>query len=162
MVLQAQAQATALIQNANVPTSTPDQTAPSPTPRVSQTGTTLKGANTTLQATPAETPEVDQPNVELLGVSLGTESGLILVQFKAPPAVTRHWQQGNVYITDETTGAVYNEIPVVPIIGPLFARPLEADKIGYVMLVNLPIPLRSGALVTVNLGEYIFEHVSVK
>lgn len=162
MVLQAQAQATVLIQNANASASTPGQTVPSPTPGVLQTSITPEGVNTPLQATPAETPGVDQSDVKLLGVSLGTESGLILVQFKAPPAVTHHWLQGSVYVTDEATGALYNEIPVEPIIGPLFARPINASQIGYVMFVNLPIPLRSGELVTVNLGEYIFEHVSVK
>ena len=160
MVLQAQAQATILIQNANAPASTPDPTAPSPTPGFIQVPTT--DTNATLQAATPETQAVEESVVKLVGVSLGTESGLILVQFKAPPALTRRWQQGDVYVTDEATGAVYNEIPVMPIIGPLFARPNQAGQIGYVMLVNAPVPIKSGAQVTVNLGEYIFEHVPVK
>ncbi len=162
MVLQAQAQATMLIQDANVPASTPDQTAPSPTPGFIQVPPTPPGANATLQAPPPATQAVEELAVKLLGVSLGTESGLILVQFKAPPALTRHWQQGDVYVTDEATDAVYNEIPVMPVIGPLFARPNQAGQIGYVMFVNAPVPLQSGSYVTVTLGEYIFEHVLVK
>ena len=109
-----------------------------------------------------QTQAVEESEVKLLGVSLGTESGLILVQFKAPPALTRHWQQTDLYVIDESTGAVYNEVPVMPVIGPLFARPNQAGQIGYVMLVNAPVPLQSGALVIVYLGEYIFEHVQVK
>ncbi len=162
LVLQAKAQATVLIQNANTPTSTPEQTSPSFTPDFIQETTTSQGTNATLQAPTAETQTEEESKVILLGVSLGTESGLILVQFKAPPTVTRHWQQGNVYVTDEASGAVYNEIPVMPVIGPLFARPIEANQIGYVMFVNLPVPLQSGAKVTVKLGEYTFEHVVVK
>ncbi|MFZ0533012.1 MAG: hypothetical protein WAM09_07500 [Anaerolineales bacterium] len=162
MVLQAQAQATMLIQNANAPTSTPDQTAPSPTPGLIQLPTTPLSANATLQASTSGTPAVEESEVKLLGVSLGTESGLILVQFKAPPALARHWQQGDVYLIDEATGAVYNEIPVMPVIGPLFARPKQSGQIGYVMLVNAPVPLQSSSLVTVTLGESIFEHILVK
>jgi hypothetical protein len=160
MVLQAQAQATMLIQNANAPASAPDQTAPSPTPGLIQIPTT--DTNATPQAASPGTPAVEESEVKLLGVSLGTESGLLLVQFKAPPALARHWQQGDVYVIDEATGAVYNEIPVMPVIGPLFARPNQAGQIGYVMLVNAPVPLQSGSLVTVTLGESIFEHILVK
>ncbi|OGN90161.1 MAG: hypothetical protein A2Y88_10580 [Chloroflexi bacterium RBG_13_48_10] len=162
MVLQAQVQATLLIQNANAPASAPDQTAFSPSPGFIQVPTTPQGSNATLQAATPETQAVEEPKVKLLGVSLGTESGLILVQFKAPPALARHWQLADLYIIDEATGAVYNEVPVMPVIGPLFARPNQAGQIGYVMLVNAPVPLQSGAQVTVNLGEYIFEHVPVK
>ena len=153
MVLQAQAQATVLIHNANTPASTPG---------FIQVPTTSQGANATPQAATAETQTEDESEVRLLGVSLGTESGLILVQFKAPPALARHWQQGDVCVIDEATGAVYNEIPVAPVIGPLFGRPNQANQIGYVMFVNLPVPLQSGTQVTVKLGEYIFEHVPVK
>lgn len=162
MVLQAQAQATALIQNANVTVSTPGQIISSPTPYFIQVPATPQGASVTLQAATPATQVVEASKVELLGVSLGTESGLILVQFKAPPAVARRWQQGDVNVIDEATGAVYNEIPVMPIIGPLFARPKQAGQLGYVMFVNQPVPLQSGAKVTVKLGEYIFEHVPVK
>jgi hypothetical protein len=162
MVLQAQAQATILVQNANASAFTPKQLTLSPTLGYIQGSTTPQGTNITLETATPETQAVEEPEVKLLGVSLGTESGLILVQFKAPPAVTRQWQQGNVHVIDEATGADYYEIPVMPVIGPLFARPNQAGQLGYVMLVNAPVPLQAGAQVTVNLGEYSFEHVLVK
>jgi hypothetical protein len=39
---------------------------------------------------------------------------------------------------------------------------VEEGQVGYVMLVNAPVPLGSGSLVTVNLGEYTFEHIPVQ
>ncbi len=151
MVLQAQAQATVLIQNSNAPAST-----------LTQVPSTPQGANPTQQTVTSATQTVEESEVELLGVSLGTETGLILVQFKASPAQARRWQQGDVCVINEATGDVYDEIPVAPVIGPLFGRPNQANQIGYVMFVNLPVPLQSGTQVTVKLGDYIFEHVLVK
>jgi hypothetical protein len=96
---------------------------------------------------------------------VGTETGLILVQFKAPPAVARKWQQGMVYVVDEATGAKYNEIPVLPIVGPLFGRPKEAGQTGHVMFANAApgaAGLRRGSVVTVVLGAFKQEHVTVQ
>jgi len=175
MVLQAQIQATQLIQNANAPTATPVLPAPAsasaapatPIPKTGQqTATPLSAVSP--PPTPAQTvegesaAEEDESAVELVGVSVGTESGLIMVQFRAPPAVARQWQQGNVHLTDEASGAIYNEVPVAPIIGPLFARPKQAGQLGYVMFVNPGNSLREGALVTVVLGKFTQEHVTVK
>jgi len=184
MVLQAQVQATQLIQNASAPTATPVLPAPSPAPpftpmpNANQPTATPPSAVSprsdgaqaaaTLPPAPAQTAEgesaveEDESAVELVGVTLGTESGLIMVQFKAPPQVARQWQQGNVYLTDEATGTIYNEVPVAPIVGPLFARPKYAGQLGYVMFVNPGNSLREGALVTVVLGKYKQEHVTVK
>jgi hypothetical protein len=112
------------------------------------------------QVTPTQTPQGS--TVEVLGVGIGTEGNFIEVYFLAPPAVAGGWYQGNVSVTDETTGIVYNEIPVMPVIGPLFGKPVEDGQKGYVMLVNAPEPLQLGTLVTVKLGDYIFEHILVK
>jgi hypothetical protein len=100
--------------------------------------------------------------VELLGVGFAAEGGFIIVNFKAPPSITQTWWQGSVEVIDEASGTVYNEIPVLPVIGPLIGRPVEAGQLGYVMLTHNPPRLRPGVLVTVILGEYKFEHVKVE
>ena len=108
------------------------------------------------------TPVAVSGQVELLGVGFGAEGGFITVWFRAPSQVTQTWWQGKVSVTDEGNGAVYNEIPVMPVIGPLIGKPVEAGQMGYVMLVNAPPGLRSGAQVTVVLGDYRFEHITVQ
>ena len=163
MVLRAQAMATTLMQSAgaagatSAPTAMPLPTlksTPSPDSTALPTPSSLVGGGT---------PQgVATSQVRLVGVSVGTESDLILVQFKANPSVARKWQQGAVYVVDEATGAIYNEIPVLPVVGPLFGRPKDEDQIGYVMLVNAPSELRSGAIVTVVLGDFTQQHVTVQ
>ena len=64
-------------------------------------------------------------------------------------------------MTDESTQTVYDDIPVVPVLGALFGRPVEDGQIGYVMFANLP-PLAAGAQVTVVLGGFRQEHVRVQ
>jgi hypothetical protein len=76
--------------------------------------------------------------------------------------VAGSWYQGIVSVTDEGTGTVYNEVPVIPVVGPLFGKPVQDGQRGYVMFVNGPVPLQSGSLVTVTLGDYIFKHLLVK
>jgi hypothetical protein len=116
---------------------------------------------------PAGVPEIPSPTtrggtVELISVGIGGEGLFIQVYFLAPPAIVGSWYQGVVNVTDEASGTVYNEIPVLPVVGPLFGKPVEEGQVGYVMLVNAPVPLQAGATVTVTLGEYIFEHIQVK
>jgi hypothetical protein len=135
MVLQAQAQATAM-----VPRATPmPETEP----------------QDELEPTPLQT-------VEVMGVGFAGEGGMILVRFMAPPDVAEKWWQGSVSVADEASGIVYNEIPVMPKIGPLIGRPKFEGQPGYVMLVNPPPYLQPGAVVTVKLGNYSFEHVPVQ
>jgi hypothetical protein len=90
------------------------------------------------------------------------EGGLIMVRFKAPPKIAEQWWQGRVSVIDEATGKVYNEIPVTPLIGPLIGRPKIAGQSGYVMLVNAPLSLQPGSTVTVVLGNFQQEHVTVQ
>jgi hypothetical protein len=159
MVLRAQMQATAVMAQAlefdAKPTSEPtpaqqvvsgDQPVASPVP--------TEG----LQHTPE--PEVVQ-TVEVLQVGLAADGGFIIVRFMAPPAEAAKWWQGSVSVTDEGNGAVYNEIPLMPKVGLMIARPKVAGQGGYVLLVNAPPGLRSGALVTVVLGTHQFEHLPV-
>lgn len=160
LVLNAQRQATSLMAGptgqpvSQAATSTAALVLPVAPPEGGNTMTTEAGANST------PTPEAS--TVELLGVGIGAEGNFIEVYFLAPPQVAGTWYQGNVSVVDENTGTVYNEVPVIPVVGPLFGKPVEAGQMGYVMFVNAPTPLQSGAIVTVTLGEYVFEHVQVK
>jgi hypothetical protein len=100
--------------------------------------------------------------VELTGVGYAAEGAYIIVRFKAPPQVARRWMQGSVSVRDETTGRLYNEIPTMPLIGPLLGHPAKAGQPGYVMLVNTPPGLVPGSLVTVVLGDFKQEHVPIQ
>jgi hypothetical protein len=179
LVLQAQVEATALISAANAAgvASTPSPASkvsvppppgtrpPAATPESASATTTtaIPLASATGKPADGDTPETTNTGaVELLGVEIGGESGLILVQFKAPPSLARKWQQGSVYIVDEATGSVYNEIPVAPVVGPLFGRPKVVGQVGYVMFSNAPTALQPGSRVTVVLGDFKQEHITAK
>lgn len=163
LVLQAQAQATAMVIQANQPLPTPIPVA------------TWMAYVPAAPGAPAETseppenetqPELEQePNdtVEVLSVTTAAEGGFIMVRFRAPVKVVDRWWQGSVSIQEEEQdGTSYTEIPVMPKIGPLIGRPKQDGQAGYVMLVNTPPGLRAGALVTVILGDYRFEHIPVQ
>jgi hypothetical protein len=109
-----------------------------------------------------ETVPVASSTPEVLGVTLAIEDKYITILFDAPPKVAQEWGQGRVSVVDEATGTVYSEIPIIPNAGPLIAVPLEDWQVGHVALVNAPIPLSTGALVTVVLGEYRFEHLTIQ
>jgi hypothetical protein len=64
-------------------------------------------------------------------------------------------------VIDEATGTIYSGIPVAPIIGPLIAQPVHEGQIGYVMLTNDGSGIKSGSVVTVILGDFKQEHVTV-
>jgi hypothetical protein len=102
------------------------------------------------------------PDVEVLSVGFAGEGGYIHVQFRAPVEVAKRWNQGVISVIDQETGTAYTQIPVMPKIGALIGRPARNGQPGYVMLVNGPVPLRPGALVTVVLGGHTFEHVQVQ
>jgi len=159
LVLQAQAQATALARQAQTPESTVTPAAipvlPSLTPADGEPG---------VAATLTETWQAggDVSAVDLLSVGFAAEGGFVIVNYRALPQVAQTFWPGVLSVTDEASGTVFNEVPLMPLIGPLIARPVEAGQIGYVMLVHTPPVLRRGALVTVALGDYTFEHVPVE
>lgn len=185
MVLQARTMATALLERAGAAPPTPAPPGPArlpvitpvpdhpaqtpglsgeeeaqPSPVVPVTPSTGEAG----EAEPPTTPESEEAAtaVELLGIGFAADGGFIMVQFLAPPQVATNWWQGSISVTDEATGTVYNEIPVMPLIGPLIGKPVEAGQLGYAMLVNAPTPLKTGAVVTVVLGDYVFEHQTVQ
>jgi hypothetical protein len=160
LVMQAQLKATALIQRAGASPVKSDAAPPTPAPRATQAipVPSLPGAASPVPAA-TETASVSQ--VELLVVDFAADGRYIHVAFRAPPRVARQWRQGNVYVIDEATGTVFNEIPVAPIIGPLIAQPIHDGQIGYVILVNMPPGIHPGSSVTVVLGDFKQEHVTV-
>jgi hypothetical protein len=100
--------------------------------------------------------------VEVTKVGFAADSAYIMVEFKAPASVVRGWIQGLVYVVDEASGIKYEEIPVMPTIGPLISRPKEDGRPGFVMLVNTDASLKPGAVVTVVLGDFKQEHLVVQ
>lgn len=163
LVLQAQAQATAVVGKANNdsnPTPVPEATwmAYLPTAEV-----TDEVVIETQEAETQDVTEQDRANtVSVISVGMAGEGGFIMVRFYAPPKVAERWWQGSVSIQEEGDGTTYNEIPVMPKIGPLIGRPKQEGQMGYVFLVNMPPGLQSGDLVTVTLGDYQFEHIPVQ
>ncbi len=163
LVLQAQAQATALIQGAQggEPTFTAARTLPAALPTPIQAGEepTPLPDDQSPEATMGVTPTT---TVELLGVGFGAEGAFIIANYKAPPVVAQAFWPGVLSITDEASGTVFNEVPLMPLIGPLIARPVENGQPGYFMVVHAPAILHPGSLVTVKLADYTFEHVPVQ
>jgi len=166
LVLQAQAQATALIQQAQALESTPlpqvtlPPRLPTPTPGVPAAESPLPPTATEVGEA-AETAD-DAAAVELLGVGFGADGAFIVVNYRASPQVAQKFWPGVLSVTDEATGTVFNEVPVMPVIGPLIARPVEEGQPGYVMFVHAPPVLHSGSRVTVVLDTFRQEHVSVQ
>jgi hypothetical protein len=172
LMLQAQTEATALVQGA-LAQSAPGQgdgAAPAAAARIQPVLTPTPGPQA--EEEPAddiavETPEVSAGTgltgtVELLGVGFGAEGGFIVVNYLAPPKAAQAFWPGVLFVTDEATGTVFEEVPVMPVIGPLIARPIQQGQPGYVMLVHVPATLRSGSMVTVDLAGYKFEHVPMQ
>ncbi len=157
MVLQAQIQATAMIQSAGLPASAPTSTLTFQKTPENKSAILTPVSHEIL---PQESP--DTAEVKLLRVGFGAEGTYICVEFTAVPSLTRNWQQGNLSVTDEATGVVYDNIPVMPILGALLGRPKYAGQTGYVMFVNTPPGLKTGTLVTVVLGNFKQEHVVVQ
>lgn len=163
LVLRANATAAALTQLQPAETSAaPAATrAPQPSPAV-----TAAAVSTAVQAeeTAEEQAEVEEAAgaVVVVGVGFAADTGFIAVTFKAPKKISDTWSQGTVYVVDEATGDVYDDIPMMPILGPLLARPPRADQLGYVMFQNAGgRGIHSGDLVTVVLGDFKQEHVKV-
>jgi hypothetical protein len=160
LILQAHATAAALVQNLPLasPTSRPtavDGASATPASPAAPTPTAPS-----VSPTPVSTEQTEIP-VQLLSVSIGAENNYIVVSFKASPATCRNWTQGNVWVIDEASKIKYNNVPVMPIIGPLFARPKVAGQSGYVMFINTDGKVAPGAVVTVVLGDFVQEHVKV-
>jgi hypothetical protein len=166
IVLQAQATASAMVNRASgsqpalVATTPPATAIPAPSPTAHAATDASQPAAPATPVIVTSTPAITS-GVELLGVGFAADTGFIMVEFKADPWEARRWMQGTVYVVDESSGTIYNEIPVMPTVGPLLGRPKEPGQVGYVMLVNMQPGIRPGSIVTVVLGDFKQEHVTV-
>jgi len=174
LIMEARAQATALLQQAQSQPalSTVSETVtPTPMfttdPNAMPTQAVISPAPLDLSGTPTNVvmpaPVIaSQGDVDLINVTFAADSGFIMINFIAPPRLSSELYQGRISVTDEATGEVYDEIPVIPVIGPLIARPVQEGQRSYVMLVNRPPWLLPGALVTVIIADARFEHIPVE
>jgi hypothetical protein len=151
MVMEAQAMATALVEKANAPL-------PSPTPQV----TNIPEAQTTQAATLTPSPQPTSAGVQVVDVTTAAEGAYLMVEFRAPVRIAASWMEGTVYVIDENSGTIYNGIPSVGSIGPLFDRPKTDGRMGYIMFSNTPVPLGPGAMVTVVLGNFKQVHMKIQ
>jgi hypothetical protein len=105
--------------------------------------------------------EPDTDGITLNSVSMAQDGGWISVNFKGPAMLVQSWNQGKVFVIDEATGKSYSQIPVAPVIGPLFGKPRGDNQPAYVMLVNSDNGVKAGSVLTVVLGDYKRLHVKV-
>lgn len=159
IVRQAQTEAAALTQPtpaAPLPAAT---TALTPTPEARVTAR----PSATMASSVAELPAVSPTaSIRLVHVGFAANGEYIHVEYFAPPVLIAQWRQGLFSVIDETTGEVYNEVPVMPIVGPMIGRPVKPEQMAYVMLVNRLPRLTAGAKVTVVLDKFRFEHIVVE
>jgi hypothetical protein len=106
--------------------------------------------------------EPDPDGGRLVEISSAADGILVKVSFEAPVKLAQNWHQGSIYIIDEGSGKIYNNIPIAPIIGPLFSKPLRDGQQGYAMLSDPYSEIKSGSVVTAVLGNYKRLRVTVK
>jgi hypothetical protein len=142
----------------------------------SQTETTVQSATIVpnLPATPLDSvdlskyisvqSEPDPDGAQLFAVSFGADGVYIDVSYTSPPELAAKWIQGDIFVVDEKSGTVFSQTALVPVIGWLFQRPVEKGQYASVMLVNSyhGFQIKSGSVVTVVMGRYKREHVTVK
>ena len=106
--------------------------------------------------------EPDADGVSLSDIGTAEDGAMIIIHFTGPAKLIQSWNQGSIYLVDEATGTAFNQIPVAPVIGPLFGKPQKDGQSGYVMLSNPGNGIKPGSVVTAVLGKYKREHVTVK
>ncbi len=162
ILLRAQATAAVLVQMGH-PTGAGTRTQPAAPPVAPTTLPVATGHAASADATQTPGAEASPAPPRLLGVTFAADGGMLIVHYMASPALARTWQPGNVMVIDEATGFKYSQVPVMPVIGPLIAHPVQEGQPGYVMFVNPPANLlQAGASVTVIFGEFKQEHVVVQ
>lgn len=165
------ARATAIIKQAQVEAAALSQ----PTPVVAEmvpsppAGTATLAVTATLVPTATVAPSGAQmpapsptASIRLVRVGFAANGEYIHVEYFAPPVLISQWRQGLFSVIDEATGEVYNEVPLMPIVGPMIGRPVRPEQMAYVMLVNRVPLLQPGAMVTVVLDKFRFEHIVVE
>lgn len=100
--------------------------------------------------------------IRILSVGFAADGGIIMVSFTCDPKETTRIYQGTVSVVDEGTGATFNEIMVLPKIGPLIGRPKRPGQKGFVMVVNPGRRLKPGDTVTVTIAGVTKKHIKIK
>lgn len=157
LVLRAQAEATAVMEQIS------QRSASTPLP--AETSLPEQEVRPTIaRAAPQTTTAVDESvfRLELLDVAYAADGTLIIVRFKATRKAADSLWPGRVSVTDERTGKVYENVPVMPVVGLLVGRPRTFGPVGYIMFTNTEPGLPPGSLVTVQLDQFRQEHVVVK
>jgi len=142
--------------------STPEEKVPSIIPWQEEASLTGAAAVQLTAGVEDAAGETDPAGVELLTVGFAADGYYIMVSFKSPPEAVEDWWQGSIYVIDESTGTVYEDIPVAPNIGLLLAKPQQEGQIGYAMLNNYGAGIRYGSVVSVVLGNFKREHIKVQ
>lgn len=159
IIRQAQTEAAALAQPAPADPLPAAATAPTSTPAAGKTASPSATVAPSGPQLPAPSPTA---SIRLVRVGFAANGEYIHVEYFAPPVLIAQWRQGLFSVIDETTGEVYNEVPVMPIVGPMIGRPVKPEQMAYVMLVNRVPRLAAGAKVTVVLDKFRFEHIVVE
>jgi hypothetical protein len=163
IIKQAQAEAAAFSQPTPTVVPTPvvadAATAAAAAPMVTRTVAAVVATAPSGPQTPAPSPTA---SIRLVRVGFAANGEYIHVEYFAPPVLISQWRQGLFSVIDEATGEVYNEVPVMPIVGPMIGRPVRPEQMAYVMLVNRVPQLQPGAMVTVVLDKFRFEHIVVE
>jgi hypothetical protein len=111
---------------------------------------------------PLAAVEPDPDGVRLVQVGIAADGPMIMVSFQGPSDLVHRWNQGSIYVIDEKRGVKYDQITTAPVLGPLFNKPKEDGRIGFVMLNNYDSNLKVGSSVTAILGKYKRIQVTVK
>lgn len=114
-----------------------------------------------LEGIPLAASEPDPDGAELTGVGMAEDGAMIMVNFTGPAALIQGWNQGDVYVVDQA-GTAYDQVPVAPVLGPLFAKPNLDGQPAYVLLYNPNYGIRPGSVVSVVLGKYRRDNVQVR
>lgn len=114
-----------------------------------QSGTEPNGLN--------PTPQTFLPKVSEVVISLGGDGDLINARF----TITEQMKSpGEIYLKDEATGYVCRTA-VLPKMGMVISSRKKPGKVGYCLFRNTEYAIKAGSLVTLVIGGFRKEHLTV-
>jgi hypothetical protein len=158
LVLRAEATARALT---HVETQTPPAMTDATLPQPSLSAQAIPARPT--EQVPAPSSEAGQESlaVEVVSIQVASQSGFLVLQYKADPTFVGKLSPTQFYLRDEATGTEYRDIPTLPSMGLMFGRPQRAGQIATVLFSNVG-NLQPGATMTVVIGSIKHEHVVLR